>query len=79
MSISIGVVMDPIGAINFKKDTTLALLLAAQERGWSLVYMELCDLMLRDGVAVARQRALKVYDDANRWYELGEVLSKEPT
>ncbi len=76
MSISIGVVMDPIGAINFKKDTTLALLLAAQERGWSLVYMELCDLMLRDGVAVARQRALKVYDDANRWYELGEVRDR---
>lgn len=76
MSLSIGVVMDPISAINFKKDTTLALLLAAQERGWSLFYMEMRDLMLKDGIAVARQRALKVYDDANRWYEFGEVRDR---
>lgn len=76
MSTSLGVIMDPISAINFKKDTTLALLLAAQERGWLLFYMELCDLMLKDGVAIARQRALKVYDDPQRWYELGEAEDK---
>lgn len=76
MSISIGVIMDPISAISFKKDTTLGLLLAAQERGWSLFYMELCDLMLKDGVAIARQRTLKVYDDAERWYELGEAQDR---
>ena len=36
MSRKLGVVMDPIGSINYKKDTTLALLWAAQERGWAL-------------------------------------------
>ncbi|HCO61311.1 MAG TPA: glutathione synthase, partial [Porticoccaceae bacterium] len=76
MSTSLGVIMDPISAINFKKDTTLALLLAAQERGWLLFYMELCDLMLKDGIAIARQRPLKVYDDPERWYELGEAEDK---
>ena len=40
MSIKLGVVMDPIGAINYKKDSTLAMLLAAQQRGWELYYME---------------------------------------
>ncbi len=71
MAVSIGVIMDPIGAINFKKDTTLALLLAAQAQGWSLVYMEMSDLALADGVPMARQTPLKVFDSSERWYELG--------
>jgi glutathione synthase len=62
--------MDPIADITFYKDTTLALLLAAQERGWNLVYMEPEDLYLDREIARARTRALKVYDDADRWYEL---------
>ena len=33
MAIKLGVVMDPIGAINFHKDSTLAMLLAANKRG----------------------------------------------
>ena len=40
----IGVVMDPISAINYKKDTSLALLWAARDRGWRLWYMEQNDL-----------------------------------
>ena len=36
MSIRLGIVMDPIGDIHFKKDTSLAMLLAAQPRGWEL-------------------------------------------
>ena len=48
------VVMDPIEAINPAKDSTLAILLAAQARGWELFYAELGDLWLRDGVAWGR-------------------------
>ena len=40
MSLKLGVVMDPIGSIHYKKDTTLALLWAAQDRGWALFYIE---------------------------------------
>ena len=47
------VVMDPIGSIKPAKDTTLAMLLAAQQRGWELLYAEQSDLWLRDGVAAA--------------------------
>ena len=44
---TLGVVMDPIGAIKPYKDTTLALMLAAQARGWTLLYMEMGDLWLQ--------------------------------
>ena len=46
MSLKIGVVMDPIEGINFKKDSTLAMLLEAQSRGWQLYYMEQADLYI---------------------------------
>ena len=68
----LGVVMDPIGSIKPYKDTTLALLLAAQARGWTLMYLEMADLWLRDGAAYGRARPVKVFDDASRWFELGE-------
>ena len=53
----LGVVMDPIGAIHYAKDSTLAMLLAAQARGFALAYLEQRDLSLRDGVAYGRMRA----------------------
>lgn len=71
MTISLGVVMDPIASIKYYKDTTLALLLAAQERGWDLYYMEQNDLYLLQGEARASTRALFVADNADTWYELG--------
>ena len=35
-ALKIGVVMDPIDAIAYKKDTTLAMRWSAQDRGYSL-------------------------------------------
>jgi glutathione synthase len=69
----LGVVMDPIGSIKPYKDTTLALLLAAQARRWELRYFEMQDLWLRDGIALGRARPLKVFDDKKHWFELGEA------
>ncbi len=63
--------MDPIGSIKPYKDTTLALMLAAQSRGWTLLYMELGDLWLRDGAAYGRARPAKVFDDQKHWFDLG--------
>ncbi|MBI2382644.1 MAG: glutathione synthase [Gammaproteobacteria bacterium] len=71
MDRTLGVVMDPIGSIKPYKDTTLALMLAAQGRGWSLLYFEMADLWIRDGVAYGRARPVKVFDDAKHWFELG--------
>src|SRR5690554_3713406 len=68
----VGVVMDDIAHLAYKKDTTLAMLWSAQERGWSLHYMEQEDLHLRDGRAHARMCDLTAFRDPNNWYELGE-------
>lgn len=65
--------MDPIGSINVKKDSTLAMLVEAQARGWSIYYMEQGDLFLRDGTAYAQMRQLKVSFDADNWFEMGEA------
>ncbi|MFN4291388.1 MAG: glutathione synthase [Permianibacter sp.] len=74
MSRRLGVVMDPIAQINIKKDTSFALLLAAQARGWSLVCFEQSDLYLLDGKACGRGRTLTVRDDPAGWYALGEPV-----
>jgi glutathione synthase len=72
MTVRLLVVMDPIGSIKPAKDTTLAMLLAAQQRGWELWYAELGDLWLEDGVAQGRLRPVQVRDDPTTWYTLGE-------
>jgi len=59
MTVRLGVVMDPITAITIKKDTTFAMLLAAQARGWELHYLEQRDLYLRDGQPYGRSRRLR--------------------
>jgi glutathione synthase len=65
------VVMDPIDRIKYAKDTTLAILIAAQARGWQLSYVEQRDLRLRDGVAEGKLRSLSVQADPQRWFTLG--------
>ena len=72
-ALRIGVVMDPIATINPKKDSTLAMLLAAARRGWTLEYMEQGDISARDGKPYASMRRLQVRDDLNAWFELGEA------
>ncbi len=70
--VRLGVVMDPIGGIKIAKDSTFAMLLAAQARGWELRYMELGDLWLEGAQARARMRPLAVRDDPHGWHELGD-------
>ena len=70
MTIRLGVVMDPIGSIQFEKDSTLAMLLAAQRRGWPLHYMELDDLFVREGVSFGRVQDLQVRNDPHDWFTL---------
>lgn len=66
--VELGVVMDPIEAINVHKDSSFAMLLEAQARGWMLFYLEMSDLYLRDGRTYARMRRLKVQRDERCWY-----------
>src|SRR5450631_2761529 len=69
------VVMDPIEAVKPAKDSTLAILLAAQARGWELFYSEQRHLYLRDGVAWGHLAPLRVADDPKDWFTRGEAQS----
>ncbi len=76
MTIQLGVVMDPIGAIKPKKDSTLAILLEAQARGWSIHYMEQGHLFVRDGRAFGRMAPLRVMNDTRQWFSLSPATPR---
>ncbi|MEO5831158.1 MAG: glutathione synthase [Rhodanobacter sp.] len=71
MTLSVGVLMDPIGAIKVAKDTSFAMLLEARRRGYSLHYLEQGDLALRNGEPWGRIATLEVREDPARWYSVG--------
>ena len=75
MEKSIGVVMDPIVSINFEKDTTLRLLLAAQKQGFKLFYMEQQNLFLENGQPFADARPLQVFDNSEQWFQLESFIT----
>lgn len=70
MTVRLGVVMDPIASIHPEKDSTLAMLLEAQRRGWQLWYLTQNDLFMSDGRAFGHMRQLIVHDSTERWFEL---------
>jgi glutathione synthase len=72
MTLKIGIVMDPIDGINYKKDSSLAMLWAAQQKGWELWYMEPQHLFLRDGKARANMAPLSVDMDPDSFFTRGE-------
>ncbi|MFX6100811.1 glutathione synthase [Acinetobacter baumannii] len=66
------VVMDPIETVNLKKDSTMAMLWAASRRGHELGYALQQDLYIDQGKAYGLISPLKVFEDYNHYYELGE-------
>ncbi|PIE20878.1 MAG: glutathione synthase [Neptuniibacter caesariensis] len=77
MTIKLGIVMDPIDTITFKKDSSLAMLWAAQRKGWELWYMEQQHLFSVDGKAQATMAPLKVAMDAEQYFERGEYKTRD--
>lgn len=70
--IKLGVVMDPISQVKVAKDSSMAMMLEAQKRGYELYYMEMKDLYLEQGQCRATTHKVKVFDDSEHWYELSE-------
>jgi glutathione synthase len=66
----IGIIMDPIRAIDIKKDSSFAMLLAAQTLGWDIYYMEVSDLYIANNHPAARMHTLKVADNSSQWYTI---------
>lgn len=66
--IKLGIVMDPISSINIKKDSSFAMMLEAQRRGYQIHYMEMDDLHLDQGVAIADTKVVSLKEDPSDWY-----------
>ena len=65
----LGVVMDPIESINFKKDSTLAMMLEAQSREHQLFYMTPDSLYINERGAFAIAKTLHVKNDPTGWFD----------
>lgn len=72
--IKLGIVMDPISDINIKKDSSFAMLMAAQARGYELYYMEMQDLAMVNGQAMGKMHKLRVQQDPENWYQLEDAI-----
>lgn len=72
MTIKLGIVMDPISQVKVQKDSSMAMMLEAQSRGYELYYMEMQDLYLDQGECRASTQLVEVYDNPEHWYDLGE-------
>src|SRR5438552_1034251 len=68
----LGVIMDPIERIHYKKDSTLAMLWEADKRDWPIYYFESSDIFLHDDKVYGDARRLKVYRDPSRWFAFHE-------
>ena len=61
--------MDPIESIKPHKDSTLAMMLEAQARGWELYCFRQEDIYFADAVARGRYRTVTVRDDNRHWFD----------
>ncbi len=75
--IVIGIIMDPIEQINTVKDSTWAMILAAQKRGWQVRYMQQADLFASNGIVYAESRAVKLLPGQDCWLEQSSANTQE--
>lgn len=71
MRLKLGVIMDPMDKIHPYHDSTFAMLLEAQQRGWPIFYMEQKELFLKNNTVFVRTRELQVFDRNEDWFEYG--------
>lgn len=76
MQIKLGVVMDPIASIHYKKDSTLAMLWEAEARGCELYYFQQQDLFWLNGQPYGKAKKLTLFKDENKWfnYQVDQVM-----
>ena len=70
----LGIIMDPIEKISVAKDSSFAMLLAAQKLGWDCYYMQLGDLQIHENRACALMRPVSVKDNPTDWFKLGNTV-----
>lgn len=77
MKPSLAVVMDPIESINIAKDSTFAMLLEAQARGWNIYYLNQADLYIDQARALCMSRPLRVFDNPDHWFEYDDKTTRD--
>jgi glutathione synthase len=65
----LGIVMDPIESIKPWKDSSFAMLLEAQNRGWKIYYMTTSDMYMDNSVSYANYHLLQIKDDNQDWFK----------
>ncbi len=65
-------VMDPISNISYRKDSTLAMMIEAQERGHEIFYIEPNCLFFDSDKPCAEYSSISVKYEESNWYEKGE-------
>jgi len=76
MKRALGFVMDPLADIKPAKDSTLAMMLAAQRRDWTLYEIHPADLALDANGVSARMREVRVRDDDHDWHDVTAVVDQ---
>lgn len=77
MTVNVGVVMDAIQSINPKKDSTLAMLLEAQDRQWNIFYFEQKDLFIKNGAAFGIAKKILPMNSSDTWYRFQNTETME--
>lgn len=79
MKLNFLIVMDDIATINYKKDSTLAMMWAIQERNHHLNYCKINDLWLKNGELMIDNQSVKAFKNPDKFYELGEKVTQKAT
>ncbi len=76
MSLSIAIQMDAVESIQISGDTTFALGLEAQKRGYNLWYYTPDRLSLNEGCISARGQKITFYDQIGAYFETGDIETR---
>ena len=71
--IILAVLMDDISSIKPIKDSSFAMMLEAQKRGWEIFTFDTPDMFYEDGIVVANARKTLVRDSEQDWYECEDI------
>lgn len=69
--------MDPIESIKTIKDSSFAMMLAAQKRDWPLYYMQQSDIYMVGATAMAQAQRINVIDNSENWYSVEQAETIE--
>ena len=71
--IILAVLMDDISSIKPIKDSSFAMMLEAQKRGWEIFTFDTPDMFYEDGKVIANARKTLLRDSEQDWYECEDI------